>query len=407
MGMRLPGPPNRELQTDPRGILKDDYGVIYDYDVTFDIDIQSDFDSEVHGDDDDQTHDDNDDGFIFVAISKSDDHSSKVFEYISSQYERICVYFRVYDPAIETVPRFDSTIYRYLGLPKERAPKQTTHVIIDSTVTTIQSGAFRACKRLKTCDMHDGIQEIGEYAFDNCQSIKTIKLSMNLTKIGDFAFNDCTSLHALFIPPSIQEIGNVAFGDCTNMKILSLPQVQNGASMEMLCCPQGSWIGENGSDVIWGCERLFHITHIDIYKRHEYPSSPMTPLKNDHVHESLVAFYRSLPPLDQVCLDSNVTTEDIVHASPTASTGTAVLPAALASSSSQHQHHGGMTPLHILVMNPYATTDAILACLELDLSMVFVEDDTEMCPLDYLWECGNVECIIAITQVLSIHREAY
>jgi len=39
---------------------------------------------------------------------------------------------RLYDPETEEVPDFTSTIYVYMGLPDERAPNDTTLIIIHS-----------------------------------------------------------------------------------------------------------------------------------------------------------------------------------------------------------------------------------------------------------------------------------
>mmetsp|Transcript_6719 Transcript_6719/g.7713 ORF Transcript_6719/g.7713 Transcript_6719/m.7713 type:complete len:115 (-) Transcript_6719:841-1185(-) len=39
---------------------------------------------------------------------------------------------RLYDPQTEEVPDFTSTIYVYMGLPDERAPNDTTLIIIHS-----------------------------------------------------------------------------------------------------------------------------------------------------------------------------------------------------------------------------------------------------------------------------------
>mmetsp|Transcript_1953 Transcript_1953/g.2308 ORF Transcript_1953/g.2308 Transcript_1953/m.2308 type:complete len:140 (-) Transcript_1953:984-1403(-) len=138
--MRLPGPPNRDLHIDPRGIIDlNRFRVIYDYDLNFDCDIEINLNMDIVSDEDGDGNQDPDNGNGnggFVTISKADDHRSEVFEYISSKFTnyRIIVYFHVYDPVTESVPSFNNsaiTIYSYLGLPHERAPStkrdQTRH----------------------------------------------------------------------------------------------------------------------------------------------------------------------------------------------------------------------------------------------------------------------------------------
>jgi len=139
------------------------------------------------------------------------------------------------------------------------------------------------------------------------------------------------------------------------MKILSLPQIHCAdIDMEMICCPQGDSCGENVCTIIRGCDTLFEITHIDKYLFvGGFQVSPQTPLNNNHVHASIEDFYRHLPTLHQVCLSPNITVEDIIDTTPTDNK------AALPTISSSSQHHGGLTLLHTMVMNPYTTINMI------------------------------------------------
>ena len=42
-----------------------------------------------------------------------------------------------------------------------------------------------------------------------------------------------------------------------------------------------------------------------------------------------------------------------------------------------------MIPLHILSMNPYATTEAVIFLMNVNLKTAFYEDNDNMTPLDY------------------------
>ena len=50
-----------------------------------------------------------------------------------------------------------------------------------------------------------------------------------------------------------------------------------------------------------------------------------------------------------------------------------------------------MTPLHILAMNPYADSGAILACFGANMNAVFVGDSRGNTPLDYLRVYHDIE----------------
>jgi len=56
---------------------------------------------------------------------------------------------RVYDPETETVPRFDTTTYTYMGINDEIAPANTIVAIIDQSVNTIKKNAFFGCSKMK------------------------------------------------------------------------------------------------------------------------------------------------------------------------------------------------------------------------------------------------------------------
>ncbi len=46
--------------------------------------------------------------------------------------------------------------------------------------------------------------------------------------------------------------------------------------------------------------------------------------------------------------------------------------------------HNGMTPLHILALNPYADSGSLVACFEANMNAVFEDDNINNTPLDYL-----------------------
>ncbi len=264
---------------------------------------------------------------------------------------------RLYDPETETVPRFmfDTTTYTYLGVDGERVPVDTVVGIIESSVKKIKENAFLNCRKMRKCVMHDKVHTI----------------EMN-------AFQWCTSLEAIFLPPSLKSIGWRAFQYCFNMRILALP---NNIDIRNI----GGWI-------VVGDETFFDITQI---QRYQMPEGTIT-LSPDaiQVHRAIIDFYRNdVPPLHKTCLNIYVSAQNIRDSIFTY--GTAV---------TSIIDHDGMTPLHILAMNPHADSVAIMVCFEADINSVFIEDSRGNTPLDYMKEY-NFGGYTAVITSLCIHRE--
>jgi len=230
------------------------------------------------------------------------------------------------------------------------------------------------------------VEAIEERAFSWCTKLRVIQLSKRLTNIGDYAFENCISLDAIFIPPSIQQIDSFAFCDCKNLRVVSLPKKQRHQQQI-----------DFGRGILRRCRSLFRITQGELQ---EYE---LVNDNSDDVHQSLINFYASLPPLHIVCLSCNVTTQSIHEC--IRHHGRA---AAFSTIYGDDGGGGTMTPLHILAMNPYVNPSSIVTCLELNINAAITNDDyLGLSPIDYLWEYGNINCLIPIIQALCLHREAY
>ncbi len=102
--------------------------------------------------------------------------------------------------------------------------------------------------------------------------------------------------------------------------------------------------------------------------------------------------------------------------------------------------HNGMTPLHVLVNNPHATTGSILECFKSNMLVAFVmdaiafagdDDDSDddngsdsdinnksdrdsygknamtgRTVIDYLWKRENIDCLVSLVQALCLHHDA-
>ncbi len=124
------------------------------------------------------------------------------------------------------------------------------------------------------------------------------------------------------------------------------------------------------------------------------------------MNEALLEFYHNLPPLHQECLDTNVSAQSIRQC---------IVTHGKAAAYDTASYGGGMTPMHILALNPHANTLAINACFESNMGAVLerfsdggrlqpcpLSDNT---PLEYLAEY-DVNSYLSVIAGLCKHREA-
>ena len=256
---------------------------------------------------------------------------------------------RVYMPG-EDIPDFTSTVYTYHGLDHERAPSDTTEVILHPSVIVIKEDAFWNCKSLVRVAITDAITRIEYRAFKGCDSLRCILLSRNLESIGTEAFQDCESLQSVFLPPTVTHIADRAFADCKSLRCLYVPAL----------------LEHNGIHVVSGCERLLTTVNYEFVVNENYKDT----INNDEVNAWLMQRYANLP-FHQACSSISITPQVIVHG------------IERAMEIDEYQ----MTALHIICANPHITADAIRAYLQLAPEAADQEDSEGMTPFQYL--CRN------------------
>ncbi|MCI9403928.1 MAG: leucine-rich repeat protein [Clostridia bacterium] len=100
-------------------------------------------------------------------------------------------------------------------------PSQRTgdvYVIPDS-VTVISDWTFCNSK-LKSIEIPDSVNNIGEGAFYNNTNIEHMVLPDSVTRIDDSAFRGCVSLKTVVIPSSVSEFGWGLFSGCDKVTII-------------------------------------------------------------------------------------------------------------------------------------------------------------------------------------------
>eukprot|EP00554_Chaetoceros_debilis_P008716 CAMPEP_0194100150 /NCGR_PEP_ID=MMETSP0150-20130528/1122_1 /TAXON_ID=122233 /ORGANISM="Chaetoceros debilis, Strain MM31A-1" /LENGTH=270 /DNA_ID=CAMNT_0038786479 /DNA_START=129 /DNA_END=938 /DNA_ORIENTATION=- len=257
-------------------------------------------------------------------------------------------------------------LYIYRGLENEKVPKDVTHVIVDNSVTVIKKKAFEECKLLVCVIMGDNVKRIEGHAFRECIALRFIRLSKTLEFIGYAAFYGCESLEALFLPSSVTSIVRLAFDSCRSLRLMILPNDIN--------------LGNIAEGVVNHVEMIIIDTAINQIAENEgveYETTSggghfVTDASLRQVNEWLI-HHMDEAPFHKLCYNSSITTRHI---------------------NDYLNEHGndstlnfdmihGMTPLHMLSMNPHAPADAIAALLDVNVEVAFCLDHEGKISLDY------------------------
>ena len=103
-------------------------------------------------------------------------------------------------------------------------PQKVDYEGNEYAVTGIGTEAFRACFKLLSVNIPDGVVTIRERAFYECRKLSFVVIPEGVTSIGSSAFSGCTSLASVVIPEGVTSIGYSAFSGCrslTSVKSLS------------------------------------------------------------------------------------------------------------------------------------------------------------------------------------------
>ena len=99
----------------------------------------------------------------------------------------------------------------------------TSVSISDTSVTTIQDGAFKGCGNLQSIVLPDRVTALKNSLFHGCTLLESIKLPARLKSIGEDAFAYNTALKEITLPETLRTIGAGAFQYCTVLQEITLP----------------------------------------------------------------------------------------------------------------------------------------------------------------------------------------
>lgn len=106
------------------------------------------------------------------------------------------------------------------GFRKEPALERVT---IPAGALEVPDSMFFGCRQLKTLELPNSIEEIGDYAFADCRALELPGGLKNprLKRIGTAAFENCASLERLQLPASLVTLEGAAFSGCGNLQKVS------------------------------------------------------------------------------------------------------------------------------------------------------------------------------------------
>lgn len=116
----------------------------------------------------------------------------------------------------------------YEGVDQQgyRFHQELEKVVIPEGAKRIPASMFFGCTSLKTVEMPDTVEEIGDFAFADCESLQNLSLSGNkcLKRIGISAFENCRSLKRMDFPASLETLDAAAFAGCESLEHVEFEQ---------------------------------------------------------------------------------------------------------------------------------------------------------------------------------------
>lgn len=102
--------------------------------------------------------------------------------------------------------------------------RKLTNINLPKNLKSIGDSTFASCINLKSVDLPEGLEAIGKYAFDSCGSLESIEFPDSVEIIGNYAFTDCTALTQITLPKNAKSIGTYAFKNCTGLTEITIPE---------------------------------------------------------------------------------------------------------------------------------------------------------------------------------------
>lgn len=90
-------------------------------------------------------------------------------------------------------------------------------------IKSISFLAFKSCRGIKHIVLPSTVETINYNAFSDCKSLETVTM-LNIKSIGDFAFSGCDNLERIVIGDCVSYVGESAFWGCEKLSVFSTLQ---------------------------------------------------------------------------------------------------------------------------------------------------------------------------------------
>ena len=157
----------------------------------------------------------------------------------------------------------------YLGAstPWDSLKGEIVSVALPAGLTSIGSGAFYDCNKLKSITIPGKVTSIGQSAFFNCGALSSLVIGNSVTTIGPMAFYNCYSLTSVTIPNSVTTIGEKAFCECRGLVSVTMGSgvttIGDNAfyrCLELVSVTMGSGVTTIGNGAFSPCPKLKTVT---------------------------------------------------------------------------------------------------------------------------------------------------
>ena len=174
----------------------------------------------------------------------------------------------------DIITKNDNVNYYVVYSPFQESANTLTSITIGSQVKNLCEKLFSGMQNLTVVNLPH-VKTIEKEAFKGCSRLRTLNLGDQLDSIGESAFSDCYSLTNLTFPSTIRTIGTSAFEDCSSVTSISFPSdckletigvsAFNGCSaLTAFKCP--NTVTNIGSSAFEDCRKLVTITLSDKIK---------------------------------------------------------------------------------------------------------------------------------------------
>jgi hypothetical protein len=297
-------------------------------------------------------------------------------------------------------------LYIYRALDKEKVPWGVTHVMVHESVTTIKIRAFAESEHLVSIIIGDNVKRIENHAFFECDNLVSVIMGDNVKRIEYSAFADCFSLRFIRLSKTLEFIGMMAFSSCQSLEALVIPSTLKSIkalafnecySLRVMILPRNIDVNNFGEDII-NETIIQQIAEQASYAADEVEEDDEDDCSEIHCRTDDWIFlisHMDEMPFHKLCYDSSVNTQKINDYINEHGNNSAL----------QIEAIHGMSPLHMLSMNPYASVDAISVLFNSNMEAVFRIDNQQKTALDYAREY-NVGGMVAMILGLCNNRNS-